>query len=50
MAMMIAGEMTEAANQERTMPGRSEIEAAGRAIGRMPQRTLLRWAGVLRAE
>src|SRR3954469_13165852 len=48
--MMIAGEMTEAANQERVMPGRPEIEVAGRAIGRMPQRTLLRWASVLRAE
>src|SRR6478609_6403239 len=49
-AMMIAGEMIEAANQEQAMPGRSEIDAAGRAIGRMPQRTLLRLAGVLRAD
>ena len=48
--MMIAGEMAEAAKQDQAIPGRREIDAAGRALSRMTQRNLLRWAAVARAE
>src|SRR6478735_3879412 len=48
--MMIAGGMAEAVDQDQAIPGRREIDAAGRALARMTQRNLLRWAAVARAD
>src|SRR5690349_9939044 len=49
-SMIIAGEMAEVVNQDRAIPGQREIDAAGRALSRMTQRNLLRWAAVARAD